>query len=816
MSNFLILAAEKEAKNGLYNAQNFIQYQSFMMWPINTVKWWLVKLFYGIANFASSLLNHVVGTSSFLTKGLSSNSELGSWIIGARNAALVVVTAYLVWVAIKMVASKEPPQFKNVMIQLAVSVLLIMNTGQITSTLVNATTNWYQGFTQTEKGQGKDTNKDVSDLPFQLLAGSTNDVEFLISHNFDGSKAPAKSKVTIDTSKVSDSLPKVKYGFNDLTKNEVNEGRVPFDQVITWPDVDPGGDGGPLYKLDGSDKGDSKRKSGKFLFAWLMYHPTSYKDEEGKLQVDAPDISRVGTTIFSFGGYPRFQVDFFPLILSLGSLIVAYLFAAYAIVKSFLELGLMQILAVFLFAVDVDSGNKTKQVVQAIFSTSLLVALQGLEIAFYKIAMLWGMNAKNDGTMGEGVTATWVFVVFAMAATIMLITGSQKVTQFFGVDTGAQHGWAAAGSVMYAGKQIGKGAGKLASSPFKGYQKAKAARDAIGETFNTKGSMKRDAKKQAHDATRQRAVDQMAGTDRYGNPTDVSELSSSQAQAQPKPNSNFNNIGNGSAKVSDVASQIKQTPGAKKAETKALNKAARASQQALNNQKKRNAVAHNMKAAGHNMARGLTGKPKAAYQSLGTGSKDVKQMAKPYSSMDPKAEGLTYNRPTGAAGVAQDAKRALGASVTPSQKTQQLQQQLAEDREAFNNAVASGAPKIERQMLGDNVEATRKALDQSIANDQANAAQIANAPKVSELSNASGSKPANNKIPKTSKSAAKSIGTKSGLKEINPTSNPKSQKFTVGPSKPTKPVRRAERPQLTKPKLDPKKPKTPTPKPKLK
>lgn len=750
--NFLtvgLLFLKSDPAKALYNAQNFIKYENFMMFPINTIKWWIIEFIYGIANFASSLLNHVVGVGNFLTKSLNGTGELGQWITGARMAALTIAASYLIWVAVRFVIAKQPPQFKNVILQLITSVFLILSLSDITNTLVNYSTQWYQDFTQTSKGK-KDKNTDVSDLPFQVVANSTNDIEYLIMHQFDGTNAPAKKKINISTSSIQNKVPEVQYGFNNLKKNEVNEGKVPFDQVIQWPDVDGGGSGsnqGYLNKLDG-DSGKAE-KSNKFLFGYLIYESKSYTDEKGKLQVTAPDIPRVGTTIFAFGGYPRFQVDFFPVVFVLCALIVAYAFAAYAIIKSYLELGLMNILGIFLFAVDIDNGNKTKQVIQAVFSTSLLVALQGFEIAFYKIAMLWGMNVKDTGLFGSGATRAWVFVVYALAATIMLITGSQKVTDWFGVDTGAQHGWKAAGSVMYAGNQIGKGAKRAVTSPFRMATAAKNARDSVGHALNTKGSLKRDAKAQAKEGARQQVLDQMAGTTRYGTPTNKPEA----AEYSPREVNQGENFGgsvasstpssaDGTTKLSDmanltpsasrgnfngkdrVASQIKQTPAAAKKEAKMLNKGARASEQAIQRQGKRNAIAGNMKSAMHNAKQIMRGKKPAAplkpMQSLNTSKGTVEQLAKPYSSHDPNGEGLTYDRSTGIEGIKQDAKRALGSSPTPSAETQTLSTQYHNDQKALAQAIAGGAPKEEVQMLKQNLATSRQALDDSIKQDRQN------------------------------------------------------------------------------------------------
>ena len=124
----------------------------------------------------------------------------------------------------------------------------------------------------------------------------------------------------------------------------------------------------------------------------------------------------------------------------------------------------MQIISVFLFYTDSSEGQRTKRVITQMFSLSLLIGLQGIEIAFYKIVMLWSISAKNNGTFGSGLVSDWCFVVITLAATFMLITGSQQVATFFGVDTGAQRGLRSAMMTGAAGLSIARNTGRVAQS----------------------------------------------------------------------------------------------------------------------------------------------------------------------------------------------------------------------------------------------------------------------------------------------------------------------------------------------------------------
>ena len=693
------------------------------MYPFNSIKWVIVEFFYGMANFSSKVLEKVIGTNSFITKGLTDKSVLAPWLESARNAAWAIIVAYLVWVGVKMVISKEPPRMKNVLLQLVTSIFLIISMGSISTMLVEQSVSWYNGITGVSKS-GKKSSTDTSSLAYNVIKNNTNDIQYIITTDFGTLNTSKKNKSSLPNPLISkkgkshygtimDKVPKVKYGYNVLTKGQLDQGKVQLDEILNWKNIDLKSN---IADVTGTDtdlgKADKKKfddlkedwEDGKHLsLRMLWYQLETYTDADGKTQIESPDIGRIGNTIFAFGGYPRFQIDFWPTVITLAAITVAYLFAGYAIIKSFLELGLMNILGIFIFAVDLDSGNKTKQVVQAIFSTSLLVALQGLEIAFYQIAMTFGQTAKNDGTFGSGATAMWAYVLFALVATTLLITGSQRVTDFFGVDTGAQHGMRGLGGAMYAASKVGHGLKRAATAPGRAANGLKNMRDDIGHTLNTEGSMKRDAKKQAKEGARQDAINKMAGVDAYGNKVNsagesgekISDLNASRGDKDSDAEGGVN-AGSEAENESPIdqndaenkkpdGSGIQQTPAAKKAMEKVYAKAQKASDHAQRNARLRKGLA-----AGVLAATGLS-------QPDGSGQGQMP------SSM-----------------TSQEAQEALDkAGVAPSPATQAAMAKVDEAQAAYDQAVQNGdanAPQLKQELDG-----AKQELAQSAASDIQNA-----------------------------------------------------------------------------------------------
>lgn len=522
------------AANALHNLQNFINYQSWIVNIFTSIKWWLIKLVYGLANAASEILNKMLNVTSFLNTGADSKSEFGQFINYAKAASFILLAVALVIMGISLFVSKHPPEIKSIVLQAVTAIILILEVGPATNWIVQQSTNLYHGVVQTSGKKG------TSSLPFEILRSSTNDLEYLISNNFTPTPAsPNQSKIkgAGDYTKPI-APPRAKFGYNDLSQSEVDHGDVPFDQIITWNDVDSNM---PLWNKD-KEMGHNDSHKGKFfLFAWLMHQPQTMTDKKDKKVYLAPDIQRIGgtggsSTIFSFGGYPRFSVDTLPTLISLGALAVAFMFAGFAIVKSIIELGLMQILSVFLFATDNSEGSRTKRVITTMFSLSILIGLQGLELAFYKIVMIWGINAKNKGTFGTGIVCDWSFVIIAVVATVMLMSGSQHVAMFFGVDTGAQHGLRSAVMTGAATASLARNTGNAVKSVAHGASNLRSKAEQAYQNQRDKNANKsKDSKDKQTD--RPTVDDKMSS---FNNPDNMGEENNGPMQNPMPKDSNSN------------------------------------------------------------------------------------------------------------------------------------------------------------------------------------------------------------------------------------------------------------------------------------
>ncbi|KJY59085.1 hypothetical protein JF75_05450 [Lactobacillus kimbladii] len=533
LGQILLSLASVAPTNALHSALKYLNYSNIFTRAFSIMKWWIINLVYGIANATSELMNQMLNLSNFVNQ-VNGNGQVGKLMRMGQKIALVLMILCLIWVAIKIIVDHHAPQLKNVLVQLFISAFLIMNIGNMTTWLTSQSVGLAHGLLGTTTSK---IDKGTSALPFNILKTHVNDLEYLVDTNFSGTNVSSANP----TSKAP---AKLHWGLNDLSRKQVDQGEVDFTEFLDNGKIK---DNSPLEKKDHPyKKGDYDKKPGThFLYGWLKYTAENTPKENGKgTKWDTADIwNLLG---FSIGGYERYTINFLPVLVALIALAVAYLFAGYAIVKSFIDIVIIDILSTVIVATDLDTGQKTKQVINSLFSAILLVSLQAFELAFYQAACTWANSS---------VKSVWGFAIFMLAATIMLMAGNNKVAEFFNVDTGAQRGLRAAGSALYLGKQAANLGGAVLGAP----GRAKNRMSNMADKLNTTGSIQRAARKQAKQGSRQNAINKMAGFDQSGNVIP----------------SNINNSGGGSITTDNLA-PLTQTPQALKKSTEAQNKAAQA------------------------------------------------------------------------------------------------------------------------------------------------------------------------------------------------------------------------------------------------
>lgn len=420
------------AANSLDNIRPYLHFQDAVGQVFNWIKWGIIKGVYNMANAAENLATNSLDFSKILQ-----DAGLNKWIQGyVLGAAAAVMIAVLVWIGIKMMLGKEKTPVQNVILQAIIATFLIFNLQPLTNWVVDQSTNIYKA---------EVTEGNTSSIPFEIIKGNTNDIAYLVYNNwpdFGTKKDSGKIKTLTDED----------YGYNGWGGKD---GKKSFDRLSATN----------LASAITPDTVDSMEKTAEKLQKDHNWKTLKFKPKYLKYQLidggDKPAAVKIGKSSVPFsnsysGGYQRYTVAFLPVVVSLLALSIAFLFITYVIIKSFLDLAIMQILALLIFSTDLDSGARTKAAIQDMFTAALTIALQGFELAFYRIVV----NFMTNADMGP-----ILYCVAMIAATAMLWTGSSKTAKFFGVDTGAQKGWAM--GAIAANQTAGlfkKGAGLIGGS----------------------------------------------------------------------------------------------------------------------------------------------------------------------------------------------------------------------------------------------------------------------------------------------------------------------------------------------------------------
>ena len=147
-------------------------------------------------------------------------------------------------------------------------------------------------------------------------------------------------------------------------------------------------------------------------------------------------------------GYYRYQANLWGISFGLIALAVAYVFSAFIIITAILELAFKRVLGVLVFATDLETGQRSKQVLSDILQCYLTVGFQGFGLSMFAMFVNY-LNA------GEGIsTNIFIKTIAYICAVFVLIKGSGTVMRYFGVDIGLKEGYGQLASAFGMGAML--------------------------------------------------------------------------------------------------------------------------------------------------------------------------------------------------------------------------------------------------------------------------------------------------------------------------------------------------------------------------
>lgn len=396
----------EDAAKFLRDHSDWLQFGSFLPLILHELGWLVVKSVYFLTSFMEGLVSDSIDMLDFLDyAGLS---ELGSSIIGDLVVVLMVLT--IVFLGIKTIVSKEPPNFKNVGVNIFISAFLVLGLPELMNTMEEVSVGFFDATQESDGG--------TESLSWGLIEDNTADLFYIADNGFE----------------------LIENGAEDTKKNNLN------------PDLFKASNMTELITPEVTKEFDGDASEMKYLGYTLS--------NDGNGNFTATEIKNGMMSWFSDSfdsGYFRYPVKFTPIIVGLLALLVAYLFATFVFVTTIIEIGVKQIVANIVFATDLESGQKTKMVVKDIMSAFMLIAFTGLGLKIYTIFLSYLASSDVNVVL---------YIIAIVSATFFMIRGSNTLMKYFGIDTGIKDGF---GQLMGA-FALGKGAaglGKGVSNMFK-------------------------------------------------------------------------------------------------------------------------------------------------------------------------------------------------------------------------------------------------------------------------------------------------------------------------------------------------------------
>ncbi|NKX13301.1 pLS20_p028 family conjugation system transmembrane protein [Bacillus cereus] len=365
---------------------DWIQYSNFLGSVVQSFEGWIIQ---GLLILVSSLEEIIPETFSLLglLEDAGLNNFAASMMKGMFFAILVLVIA---WLGIKTIIYHKPPHFKTVGVNIVVMVGLLAGLNELMVDMQKMSKDFYEDATKDGKVDGS--------LAFNLVKHNTADIVYLSQVGFDPIKTESKQAISKDKSN--------KNGLNEKMYLAADLG-----DLVT-PDM--------VSSIESKAVGETK---------FLAYKVTNDGVSEALQKIDDSWFNPFKDKFPS--GYVRYPMNFFTILWGLVALGIAYLYTIFVFVMTIFEIGMKKIIAPFVFVTDLESGQKTKMVLQDIMNGFLVFAFTGLSLRFYIIAV----NYLSDTDINS-----FLYIVSMICLTTALIKGSESILKYFGIDVGLKEG----------------------------------------------------------------------------------------------------------------------------------------------------------------------------------------------------------------------------------------------------------------------------------------------------------------------------------------------------------------------------------------
>lgn len=304
---------------------------------------------------------------------------------GLLYSILVFVVMYI---GIKSIVYNKQIKFKNIGVQILIMFILIDGLNSLVYGIGNISETFYTDITKDDDYSGE--------LSWEIVKENTADLLYLGTHHF----APIES----DSEDISTGADNDKM---KLTKEEFMQadlGSIIVPEVVDEM-IDEKGSPEETKFLKYKITNDGTENQLEALGSGSIFNPFHQSMAEG---------------------YQRFPMNSLIIIISLLSLMIAYLFIIFKLALGIFELGIKWLAAPFIFATDIETGQKTKMLILDILNIFLMIIFTGLSLKYYQLLVAY---------LGKMNLEPLLYIVAMVVATVILIKGSTSILKYFGVDT---------------------------------------------------------------------------------------------------------------------------------------------------------------------------------------------------------------------------------------------------------------------------------------------------------------------------------------------------------------------------------------------
>lgn len=381
--------------NPLY--QNYLKkyngnfYSQFGMW----IGWSVIKPMFAVVDGIQNMIPEVLDLFSFVeSTGLNKvyQSVLSTIVVGLMILSLVII-------GYKMITGKGTVDLKSVGMNVVMSISLILLMPTLIHSGIEFSKTFYNDTTTI-------TNSDEG-VAWSLIEQGVTDLAYI-------NKTDQYSMINKTNDR--NNLTKENFWKTDLTQ-------VLTDNVIDKMEKENPTADNLRYEL--VENSDNEFVATKFSDNFLSTFVDGIKS-----------------------GYYRYQANLWGISVGLIALAVAYVFSAFIIITAILELAFKRVLGVIVFATDLETGQRSKQVLSDILQCYLTVGFQGFGLSMFAMFINY-LNA------GEGIsTNIFIKTIAYICAVFVLIKGSGTVMRYFGVDIGLKEGYGQLASAFGMGAML--------------------------------------------------------------------------------------------------------------------------------------------------------------------------------------------------------------------------------------------------------------------------------------------------------------------------------------------------------------------------